>query len=340
MKHRNLWVLLFLTLSLVYAAAQDNGPCPMPNGRQSNAPGSLNFLSGSVHSADGHPVRDARVEVHALGSGQVVASAYTMPNGGFEFSNLPRGLYEVVVASGIQQVRERVELFQSDLRVQLVLPTQAADADPLSANSTVSVAQFKVPDKARKLYQKAQQAFQKQKFAQAQEHVEKALQIFPNYAQALTLRGLLKLQDDKAQDACTDLETAIKADYGYAMGYIVLGAAYNFLQRYDDSIRVLGRGIGLQPSSWQAYFEMSKALLGKGEYDAALRQVNKAAELAPANYSPIHLVRAHALLGIKDYTQAVGELEQFLGANPNGPDSARVRDTLNQVRAFMASNGK
>ena len=64
--------------------------------------------------------------------------------------------------------------------------------------------------------------------------------------------------------------------------------------------------MSLSPASWQAHFEFSKALLGKGQFPAALRQANKAAELAPVNYPAIHLVRAHALLGVKDYRPGGG----------------------------------
>jgi hypothetical protein len=38
---------------------------------------------------------------------------------------------------------------------------------------------------------------------------------------------------------------------------------------------------------------------------------------------------------MKDYNQAVVELEQFIGSNPTASDSARARETLNQVKAFM-----
>lgn len=298
-----------------------------------------NSLSGAVRTLDGKPVRNARVELRTVPTGQTIVSAYTLPNGTFEFSDVAPGVYEVVATFGVDEARQRVELYQPDPSVQLTLSSHQADSTT-AGSATVSVAQMKVPDKARKLFQKADQAFQKQKFQQAREYVQKALQAFPAYAQALTLRGILNLQDNKLDDARTDLEQAIKDDASYGMGYVVLGTTYTLLKRFDDSVRTLERGIALSPSSWQGYFELSKAYLGKGQFPAAVRQIDKAAQLAPPDYSAIHLVRAHALLGVKDYNQAVAELEQFLGSNPTGADSALARDTLNQVKAFMASSGK
>ncbi len=335
MKSRVLYLSLLLATTAVLASGQMNNPFSMPNAGHNGFGQTMNNLAGSVRTTAGQPVRNARVELRTMSTGQPVASGYTLPNGSFEFNNVPPGSYDLVAVLGVNEARQRVDLRQPNIGVQLILATDA-DANSGSGNATVSVAQLHVPDKARKLFAKAEEAMHKQKLPQAREAVAKALQVFPQYAQALTLRGILNLQDNHVDAACADLEQAIKDDYSYGMAYVALGAAYNLVNRFDDSLRVLQRGVSLSPASWQAHFEFSKALLGKGQFAAAFRQANKAAELAPVNYPAIHLVRAHALLGMKDYNQAVAELEQFLGTEPAGADSAHARETLNQVRAFMA----
>jgi Flp pilus assembly protein TadD len=329
-------LLSLLLLVAVIAVAQQPMPFPAAGPRGMADPFTMSTLNGSVNTAANQPVRDARVELRQVLTQAVVASGYTLPNGSFELTNVPPGAYEVVAAVGINEARERIEIDQPMTTVNLRLPGPAADA--AAGGATVSVAQLKIPHQARKQYDKAEQAFHKQKFDQARERLQKALQEFPNYAQALTLRAILRLQDNQLDQARADLEHAIKADYGYPMAYIVLGATYNLMSRYDDSVRTLEHGIVLSPASWQAYFELSKALLGKGQFEAALRQVNKASALAPANFGAIHLVKAHALLGIKAYDQAVMELEQYLGTNPSSADSDAARQTLGQVRAFLATN--
>lgn len=339
MRHRVFCISILLLLTVMYAAGQDNNPFAKHDRRHAPQGEAFNTLNGSVCTMDGKPIRNARVEVHTLGAGETIASGYTLPNGSFEFTSLPEGVYEVVAIVGVQDARERVDFHQSEASVQLRIAAETADTTG-NRSGTVSVSQLKVPDKARRLFTKANELFEKQKLSQAREEVEKALQILPNYAQALTLRALLKLQDNHVDQARADLEQAVKDDYSYAMGFIVLGTTYNLMHRFDDAARTLEHGIVLQPASWQGYFELSKALLGKEQFEAALRQINKAAEMGPSNYAAIHLVRAHALLGVKDYNQAITELEQFLSSNPSSADSARARETMNQVRAFMASKGK
>jgi thioredoxin-like negative regulator of GroEL len=334
MKYRVLLSCLLLLASLA-ALAQSGFGVP----RQTvmyNDPmrGMGSTLSGSVRTIDGRPVPNARIEVRDLGTLQVVASGYTLPGGAFEFSSLPSGRYEVVASAGLQEARERVDLmgmYNVDLRIGDVAQRDGG------GGSTVSVAQLKIPDKARKALHKAEQALQNHQLEEARKQIDKALQVAPKYSAALTMRGILDLSENRLQQAQTACEQAIRSDSNYAMAYVVLGATYNVLDRFEDALRTLNQGLALSPNSWQGHFEMAKALLGKAQYAESLRQINRAAQLVPASYAPVHLVRAHALLGLKNYPQAIAELEQYLGGAPDGADAASARQTLDQVRAFTAA---
>jgi len=295
-------------------------------------------ISGTVRTIDDHPVPNARVEVREINSGQVTASGYTNNVGAFELGNLRRGTYEVVATSGVVEARERVFVDEGFASVSLRLP-QAANSEA-GNRDTVSVAQMKVPGKARDALKKAREYMQKQKLDDSAKYVAKALEIYPQFAEALALRGLLKIDAKHLDDAIADLQQAIQNDPSYGFAYILMGAAYNLQTRFDDAVRTLDRGIGLSPSSWQGYFELGKALLGKSNLDLALRQLNKAEDLAPKEYAPLHLVKAHVYLTMKNYSEAIAELELYLDRDPKGPESVRARETLDQTRAFIANMKK
>lgn len=290
-------------------------------------------LSGTIRTADNKPAADMYVQLIGQ-NGQVAGSAYTNMGGVFDIINVPEGTYELQAVIGLNQVTERVEV-RGMSSVALRLPAPEVSAG--GGRHSVSVAQMKVPGKARKLFGKAQSAMEKQKLDDAGRYVEEALKVHPDYAEALTLRGILKLDAGKTDDARIDFERAVECDSGYAMSYIALGASYNMLKRYDDALRVIERGAALSPRTWQAYFELAKAFMGKGNYEAALRQAAKAGTLAPEDYAPIHLVKAHAALGLKDYATAMAELQAYLDRAPAAPNSAHARQTLEKVRAFAAT---
>lgn len=292
----------------------------------------LNSISGLIRTADGMPAKDAHIEIQDRQSGQIVAQTYANSSGSFEV-NVPLGVYEVVAQMGLEETRETVSVQAGDAMVSLhlpgVQPSQSGD------RFSVSVAQMKVPDKARKALKKAQDAMNNERLDEASKYVAEALELHPEYSEALTVRGILNLEANKLQEALADFHKALGFDNNYATAYLALGATYNALSQFDEALRALDRGLGLSPTSWQGYFEMGKAFLGKANYEASIRQLNKAENLHP-KYSLIHLVRAHAFLGMKNYSQAMGELEFYLEQNPQGKDSADARQTLDRVRSFTA----
>jgi tetratricopeptide (TPR) repeat protein len=295
-------------------------------------------ISGSLRTTHGAPVANARIELLDGGTGQVKGSTYTNPNGSFTLMTIPDGMYEIVAVSGLNETRERLQLRGDLATVNLVMRGSETAASRAGNRATVSVAQMKVPAKARQLFEKAQAALDKGKLEAADRYVTEALQIYPDFAEALTLRGLMSLDAKRLDDAAASLEKSIQADNSYANGFIVLGAVYNMQSRFDDAIRVLDRGVTLTPQSWQALFELGKAELGKGNYEVAMRRLNKASDLATEQYPPLHLAKAHALLGMRNFSEATSELEAYLEQDPKSPNAAEVRESLNQVRAFVASS--
>jgi tetratricopeptide (TPR) repeat protein len=180
--------------------------------------------------------------------------------------------------------------------------------------ATISAAELRVPGKARDACRKAWFAMSENKLGDAARYIEKALSVWPQYAAALALRATLEMQDTNSHErAKDDAEKAIEYDPNYAAGYIVLGSAYNSLGQFDDAIRTLDRGIALLPTTWQGYYEMSYALLGKGDFLGGLHQAEKASSLGSGNYPDLHLVKAYCYVGLKNQSAAKAELEAFRG---------------------------
>lgn len=323
--------LLFLLIACLTFPAASQVMVPQSSGHV----GLFGSLSGSVRTADGKPVSDARVELRGTINGTVAASGYTNINGRFDFQNLAAGTYEIVADSGVDEARDRVTV-QNDLAmVTLQLPRIGASSSA-GNNSTVSVAQLKVPEKARNEDKKAREALEKRDIADAWKHVNKALQITPQFAAALTTRALLELDNNQTPAAVADLERAVQFDAGYGLSFLVLGSAYNQLQHFDDAIRALDHGVALMPNYWQGYFELGKAYLGKNDLPNAQKQLDRCAQQAPPDYAPLHLVRANLDLALKNYPAAMAELETYLDHEPNSPNSDSARKTLGQVKAFLA----
>jgi Flp pilus assembly protein TadD len=305
-----------------------------PTSRHSNS------ISGSVLGSDNKPMRDVRVELSDVHTGQVVNSSYTGLGGDFEFTQIPQGTYRVVAVSGTQQAEEVVEVSSWSSIVNLRLPSRGKSDDDAARRNTISVAQYRVPEKAREELRKAREASTKGRMDEAQSRVARALEIHPAYADALTFRAILKLTAKDTAGAVLDLEKAIECDGNYAMAYMVLGTAFNIQSKFDEAIRALERGESLAPDAWQAYFELGKAYAGKADFNAAVAKLDRAQTLAPPDYPLVRLVRAHVLMQLHRYSDAVADLLLYLEKKPNGQDSDLAQKMLEQAQEAMANAQK
>jgi Tfp pilus assembly protein PilF len=296
-------------------------------------------FAGMLVAADGLPLNNIRIEVRQLGTGAIVGTTYSQINGTFDLPNVRMGQYEVVAVNGVDETHERVDVNGAPANVTLRMPGRASAPSSSSSRATVSVAEMRTPEKARRLVEKARMDMAKGRLDDAQKHVAEALAIAPEYSDALTMRAAMKLQENQMQAAVDDLDHAIKADPSYSQAYLVLGATYNHMGRYDEALRTLDRSAMYDPKSWQCSLEMAKAWLGKGDYAHAMQQLNKAESLGAMKLAgTMHLMKGYALMGQKQFEQAAAELQAYLTAEPQGELAGSVRMALAKMKTDMAQS--
>ena len=69
---------------------------------------------------------------------------------------------------------------------------------------------------------------------------------------------------------------------------------------------------------------------------ASIKALDKAQALTKEPYPFINLVKGHALLALKQYPEAMAELEAFLQKAPSDPQSESARQMLSRAKAFAA----
>ena len=294
-----------------------------------------NIVRGTVLRPDGRPASDVRVELDQDGTAIPVGSTYTQPDGAFELYNIPGGSYELVAESKDARVDQHVQFQSGESEVQLRLPRNASPTPNMAP--TVSVVQMLVPESAQKLLQKALAAFEHGRYDKSKSLLDSALQIDPQYAEALTLRGSIEMSQGDLSGAQQDLERAVQVDPNYSGAYAELGAIYNHQGRFDDAARVSERSLTLSPRSWQGYFEMAKAAIGKGMYEKGLQLAARAQRLSGNSFAAIHLIKAYALLPMRFYKDARYELRAFLAREPNSSNARQAQMLLAEIDSMPAT---
>lgn len=293
-------------------------------------------IDGIVQGIDGKPLKDVRVDLHDISNGTVIASAYSAAPGSFAFNSVPDGTYEVVAVSGTSQANQRITVASFNSNVTLRLPNSDVPHDG-AGHSSISVAQYKVPAKAREELMKSQEAARRSKPEDAAKHLARALEIDPDFSDALTVRAVGLFPTDLAA-AVADLEHAVKSDGNNSLALTVLGAAKNAQAKFDEALLYLQRSETLAPDCWQTYFELAKTHIGKSDFAASLRNLDKTMSMIAEDYSPIHMLRGRALFGMHRYAEATGELDAYLQKEPHGPAAGAARDLRDRAQQLLAKN--
>ena len=303
--------------------------CSLPVHAQSDdfptrAGGRRGSLDGNVVTSTGERVNDVHVELRGMG-GMTVAAVEVGPSGSFHFADLQPGWYELVAGSGAQRSITTVNI--SSFIERITIKVDSAPARTPS-ESVVSVGSLAVPSKARKAFEAADRLFRENNIRGSWERVEKALEAFPKYAAALTLRGLLKMQTNQPQQAVDDFTAALQADQGYQLAYTGLAADYNLMGKFDEALRVLDQGNYLASPSWLAHFEASKAFLAKKSFDRALAEADRAHSLLGQDLPMLNVVKGYAYIGLNDTHSGTTALQQYLQKESTGPLADKVRAVL------------
>lgn len=201
------------------------------------------------------------------------------------------------------------------------------------ADARISIQRLRVPPKAQQLYKKALDAWIKQSPAKSQQKLDQALKLDPTFPEALTLRGGIQAANQQWKAAEESLETAIQSDPAYSPAYVILAGVYNTQGRYDDAQEATRQALAAGAQTWSVQYEIARALIGKREYENALA-VSDAA-LRSNHGSLMHLARAHAMLGLREYPAATAELRTYLREDPAGDGSHDARILLDRLNSLM-----
>ena len=289
-------------------------------------------ISGVVTTSNNVPVAYAIVSISGGNGAPLTVSSGE--DGRFEIHQIPYGHYDLMVSVGLREAHSSVDVITGVNLVTLIMPS--ASGSNGDGRTTVAAGQLAVPGKARRELEKAEDNLHRSKWTEAASHIEKALALWPRYAEAFLLRAVLELQQGSLTQAQADAEKSIGYDPSNAEAYVVLGSSFNHLQRWDDARNSLDRGIAIAPTYWPGHYEMSKALLGKRDFGGALRHAEQASTSATQNYAPLHVVKGYAYLGLGNQAAAAEELKTSVKLDPNSPTTASIKKTLEKLQACTA----
>ena len=206
--------------------------------------------------------------------------------------------------------------------------------------SSVSMYSLKqdVPRAARREYDQALDQLDKDDLPRAQKHLERAVQLFPDYVEALNELAVLQMKAGELAPAEQNLRHALGIDTAAVLPLLNLGLCLMRQEKYAPAVEPLEKATQLAPTNARAYMLLGSAQMAAGSADPAELSLQRAYELGGKNMARANLELARLYARKSLYERAVASLTKYLDDVPDDPNSASLKETLERLRA--AARGK
>ena len=232
-----------------------------------------------------------------------------------------------------------ITITQKNFINQPDLGTLTLSREGREAGTAVSRTTESASANARKFFDKARADWLQQKPDRAQQDLKKAVQTYPQFAEAWYQLGNLQEGSDR-QGAKNSYSKAIAADAQFVLPYERLAALSAQDGQWKDVVDNTSHALQLNPAGTpQVWYFDAMGNFQLGKVDAAENSANKSLALDPKHTIPnTEQLLAVILAQKKDYPGALAHLRNCLTYMPAGPSADLVKDQIAQVEKRVTAS--
>lgn len=327
------------------------------------------FLSGKVVTDEGTPLTE-RAVIQTVCAGQKHNETYTDSHGQFSFEFVTRSSARTGNSAGIMDADSSwsnptsvmttptsilgTQRDWKDCELQAVLAGFTSDVvglstiSPLGRNdlgrlvlhrieqiqgTTISATSAAAPSAAKKAFQKGRDQEQKNKWDEAQQDFEKAVQIYPNYAVAWYELGRMQAQKKDVAGAGHSFEQALAADPKFASPYQGLAELAFRARQWPQVVSLTERLLALNPVNFpDAWFFNSVGNYFLQNLDVAEKSARQGIRTDEQHTIPkLEYVLGMILMEKRSYQEAAVHMQQYLQLVHNPADVDEAQKQLAQI---------
>jgi len=253
-----------------------------------------------------------------------------------DFASVPAGTYHLIVsAQDLPDSDAGTVVMDSTTTPEFEVKVQRA-SDPqktvgLPVSPFVSTADLGVPSHARKEFDKANELMGRQDFPKAIQSLNKAIAIYPSYADAYNNLGVIyaRLGDrDREREV---LQKAISINDHFAPAYVNEARMDIATGDFPDAETALNKASSFDPTDAMTLVLLTYAEFMDHRFDDTIATSRRAHTL-PGEHAFAHQVAARAFEQKRDAANAIAELKLFLKEEPTGERADKARKELAAVQ--------
>ncbi len=284
-----------------------------------------------------------RVKVYLEGARGLFRDTISDDQGQYEFRGLPGGRYRVRATNpdAPEQVCDPSEsdttrAYSNRLKIDVFLKNPVPQEKKNFNAGKVDVNEANIPKAARKAYDQGIKLQKENKAQQAMAEFNQAIELYPEYFQALTERANLLMQQNKLTEAEADFEQALRFNSRYSPALRGLGYCQIQRKQFEAAVSNLEQAFVLEPKVPLTLLLLGYANLSLNRHEPAKQCLQEALKLGPESAARAHVYLAEVFAHEQKFKEAADSIRRYLTLKPDAADAADLR----KMEADWRARGK
>ena len=281
-------------------------------------------------------VCDASTHVKLISHSGPVADATPNDQCEVDFGYVPDSTYHVSVSG--QNIVDTDNIIttsagSNDVEVKIKRAGEAERGADAPMSASVSAADLRVPAKAQKEFDKANELIARNDLPKAVDALNRSIALYPSYANAYNNLGVIYARlGDRARERDA-LNKAISINDHFAPAYVNLGRMNIATGDFASAETALNKAASYDPLDAMTFVLLAYSQFMAHHADEAIATSRIAHRLA-GPHAFAHQVAARSFEQRREAANAIAELELFLKEEPSGPRADSARKELAQLQAI------
>jgi tetratricopeptide (TPR) repeat protein len=202
---------------------------------------------------------------------------------------------------------------------------------PDNTPSLVSARELRIPEKARKAFNKGTTLLAAKDPAKSIPEFQRAIKAFPDFYEAYYKLGIADLELQRPRDAEAAFGKSIELSDGrYALPHFGLGLILCTQNQFADAEASIRTGLDIDPADAAGHFTLAWVLYSAARLPEAEKSARQAI-LYSSDLAMAYLLLAQIHLRENNLSALVQDLDSYIKLDPDGPQSESAKAILVQA---------